>query len=449
MKRPVVLTIAGSDSSGGAGVQQDLKVFTVLGTYGASVITALTAQDTTGVHGMEPVAPGFVRSQLEAVMSDLQPVVIKTGMLANAGIVEAVAAVLARYRGSHTLVIDPVMVSKSGHVLLDDAGVAAMRELLFPLARVITPNIPEAEILAGCTIRGPFGMRAALKRLCALVPRGSVVLKGGHLEGEDPVDLVAGPGGITELAGRRLSGRNTHGTGCTFSAALAAFIALGQDLVRAAGRAKEFVSLAIEAAFPLGSGTGPTDPFSWVEREASRYDVLVQLERAWALLSERPCGALVPEVQLNIGYALPAASTVEDVAAFPGRIVRLGGGVARVAAPAFGASSHVARIILAAMGIDASSRAAMNIRYDEAFIQKARAQGLAVAGFSRSVEPVEVRNREGSTLAWGVTEAIGGSGHVPDVIFDLGDVGKEPMIRVLGRDPLDVVKKAFRISGLE
>ncbi len=448
MKRPITLTIAGSDSGGGAGIQQDLKVFTVLGTFGASVVTALTAQNTLGVHGIEAVNPAFVKKQLEVVLEDLRPTAIKTGMLANAEIVRAVAETLAKYRGLYILIIDPVMVSKSGHRLVDDKGVAAMKDLLFPLAAIITPNIPEAEVLTGLSIGSPKEMRGALEALGKLAPGTSFVLKGGHLAGTDSVDLVLGPDGIVELHGERLSNKHTHGTGCTFSAALTAFVAKGQTLERAVRNSKEFVTQAIKAAWPVGSGIGPMDPFSWTEREMARYQVIQVLEDAWNVLSSRKSRSLVPEVQLNLGYALPLASAIQDVAAFPGRIVGLGEGVARVAGPAFGASSHVARIILTAMSADPAFRSAMNIRYDSVYVQRAREVGLEVCEFSRAKEPEEVKEREGSTLVWGVQHVIEELGRVPDVIFDLGDMGKEPMIRVLGKNPLDVVEKAFKISGL-
>ncbi len=448
MDRPIVLTIAGSDSGGGAGIQQDLKVFTVLGSYGASVITALTAQNTLGVHAIEPVSPSFVRRQLEAVLEDLRPTLVKTGMLANADIVKEVADLLSRCSDT-VLVIDPVMVSKGGQRLLDDNGVAAMKEDLFPLATVITPNIPEAEVLTGMHIRNYADMRKAAEVLKAMVPTSSILIKGGHLEdSRTSPDLLVCHEGVVEFPGERFLNKNTHGTGCTFSAALTAFMSHGFELEEAVRRSKEFVSLAIKAARPLGSGIGPTDPMAVLEKELARYQVLKSLEDALKMLEARPARSLVPEVQLNLGYALPWASSIQDVAAFPGRIVGLGSGVGRVRGPAFGASSHVARIILTSMVKDPQCRSAMNIKYDPSYVSKARDLGFVIAEFSRREEPEKSRNIEGSTLVWGVSWVIEKYGKVPDFIYDLGDLGKEPMIRVLGPDPVVVVEKALKVAGL-
>ncbi len=448
MERPVVLTIAGSDSGGGAGIQQDLKIFTVLGVYGASVITALTAQNTLGVQAVEQVSPEFVRRQLDVIFQDLRPAVAKTGMLLNAGVVKGVADILSR-QADTILVIDPVMVSKNGHRLLDDEGVTALREHLFPLASIITPNIPEAEVLTGMRIRNYDDARSAAIGLKGQLSGAYVLLKGGHLEDrKDSPDILAGPDGVTEIPGKRYLNRNTHGTGCTLSAALTAFISQGLGFEDAARRSKEFVSLAIRAATPLGAGIGPTDPLALLEKNMARYQVLESLEKAWKMLASRPARQLVPEVQINLGYALPWAGSVDEVAAFPGRIVGLDNGVARVSGPAFGASSHVARIILTSMAVDPDYRSAMNIRYDRSYVSRAEELGYVVAEFSRRDEPENFREVEGSTLVWGVNRVIGRLGKIPDFIFDLGDMGKEPMIRVLGPDPVAVVEKSLVVSGL-
>ncbi|MBW2163221.1 MAG: bifunctional hydroxymethylpyrimidine kinase/phosphomethylpyrimidine kinase [Deltaproteobacteria bacterium] len=443
-----VLTIAGSDSGGGAGLQQDLKVFTVLGSYGSSVVTALTAQNTLGVHAIEPVTPDFVGKQLDAVLEDIRPTAIKTGMLANAAIVEIVADRLGRHINKDTiLVVDPVMVSKNGHRLLEQDAVDVLRTRLLPLADVFTPNIPEAEVLLGRRIQTQEDMRLAAVDFLKLADCPCVILKGGHLHDQNPVDVLAHKEGILEITGTRIPTRHTHGTGCTFSAALLVFLARGLGIENAAQKAKEFVTRAIRGAVPVGKGVGPTNPLSVIEDDIARYPVIEALEKAWLRLLSLHCRSLVPEVQMNLGYALPWASSVQDVAAFPGRIVALGEGVARIRGPAYGVSSHVARIILTAMGHDRGYRSAMNIRYDLGYLKRAQDLGYSMAEFSRKDEPKKVKFREGSTLVWGVKRAIDGSGVVPDIIHDAGDIGKEPIIRVLGHDPLEVVDKALRLAG--
>ena len=253
------LTIAGSDSGGGAGVQADLKTFAALGCYGLSVITALTAQNTREVRGVSPVPPEFVALQLQAVLDDIGVDAVKTGMLHNAEVIAAVADVLRRY-GVQRLVVDPVMVAKSGDRLLQDEAVEAVRRELIPLAAVLTPNLPEAEVLLQRTISNEQEMAAAAEELAALGAR-AVILKGGHFEGEicrDDLYLAAEKRHVL-LDAPRCATRNTHGTGCTFSAAIAAGLAHGLPIEAAAARAKRYLTKAIEqgADFALGAGHGP------------------------------------------------------------------------------------------------------------------------------------------------------------------------------------------------
>ena len=253
------LTIAGSDSGGGAGIQADLKTFAAHGVYGTSAVTALTAQNTLGVSAVHVVPAEIVTAQIEAVVSDFGCDAVKTGMLANAAVVEAVAAAVEALELPN-LVVDPVMVAKSGDRLLDDQAVHTMRSALVRLARVITPNIPEAEALCGMTIRSVADMRAAAERLSSLKP-SAVLLKGGHLEGPDVVDVLFEHGRIVELTGPRVGGRHTHGTGCTFAAAIAAGLARRQTLENAVRAAKEYVAGAMQAGIPLGGGHRPLNHF--------------------------------------------------------------------------------------------------------------------------------------------------------------------------------------------
>jgi hydroxymethylpyrimidine/phosphomethylpyrimidine kinase len=256
---PTALTIAGSDSGAGAGIQADLKTFAAHGVYGTSAITALTAQNTVGVMAIHVVPDDIVGAQIEAVVGDIGCDAVKTGMLANSTIVEAVAAAIESMELPN-LVVDPVMVAKSGDHLLDDEAVHALRWTLLRLARVVTPNIPEAEVLAKMTVRTRDDMREAARRIAMLKP-GAVVIKGGHLPGPEIVDVLLEHGEFTEFAGPRIEGRNTHGTGCTFSAAIAAQLAKGVTLKEAVRLAKEYVAGAMRPGIPLGKGHRPLDHF--------------------------------------------------------------------------------------------------------------------------------------------------------------------------------------------
>jgi hydroxymethylpyrimidine/phosphomethylpyrimidine kinase len=253
------LTIAGSDSGGGAGIQADLKTFAAHGVYGTSAITAVTAQNTIGVTGIVALPPAIITAQIEAVAGDIGADAVKTGMLANAAIVQAVAAAIDSLRLPF-VVVDPVMIAKSGDRLLDDDAVEAMKSDLVGRAFVITPNIPEAEVLAGMTIASPADAREAARRIRALGP-GAVIVKGGHLGGTEVVDLVYDGREFLELRGPRIESRHTHGTGCTFSAAIAANLSLGRSLREAAERAKQYVSHAILHGPAIGHGHGPLDHF--------------------------------------------------------------------------------------------------------------------------------------------------------------------------------------------
>ncbi|WP_223879872.1 bifunctional hydroxymethylpyrimidine kinase/phosphomethylpyrimidine kinase [Paenibacillus spiritus] len=267
---PVALTIAGSDSGGGAGIQADLKTFQELGVYGTSALTAITAQNTLGVQGVLPVAAEQVGMQMDSVAADLPPDAVKTGMLFSGEVIETVAERAVRY-GWKKLVVDPVITAKGGARLLREEALEALRRQLLPLALAVTPNVPEAELLAGFPIRSFADRERAAAAIHSLGSR-FVILKGGHAE-EDrdrAVDLVYDGSGFLRLESPRIATRHTHGTGCTFSAALAAELARGASVPEAAAAAKAFVQAAIEDGLGLGSGHGPTNHFAYKRRMARR-----------------------------------------------------------------------------------------------------------------------------------------------------------------------------------
>ncbi len=263
----VVLTIAGSDSSGGAGIQADLKTFTVLGTYGASVLTALTAQNTFGVSGILAVPPDFIRQQIDAVAGDFAISAVKTGMLNNRETVEAVANALKQHN-LRPLVVDPVIVATSGDTLLAPDALQAMRDVLIPRADILTPNLHEAARLLDQPVANDEAETIAQARSLLGLGCKAVVIKGGHGEGAEAVDVLVDGEAVTRLALPRINTRNTHGTGCTFSAAIAAYLAQGAPLGQAVLDAKRFVHEALQAAagLSLGSGAGPVDVLSYAKK---------------------------------------------------------------------------------------------------------------------------------------------------------------------------------------
>ena len=253
---PIALTIAGSDSSGGAGIQADLKTFAALGVHGASVLTALTAQNTQGVTAIHDVPPGFIAAQIDAVFADLHVGAVKIGMVSRAAAIEVVGAGLARHQAKN-VVLDPVMVATSGAALLATEAIDKLRRDLIPRALVVTPNLPEAAALTGATLaRNEHEMEIQAREILALGAR-TVLIKGGHAEGAESVDLLIGQDGVLRLSAARVSSRNTHGSGCTLSSAIAAGLAKGCPLHDAVRAAKAYVTAAIAAADHLNVGQGP------------------------------------------------------------------------------------------------------------------------------------------------------------------------------------------------
>jgi hydroxymethylpyrimidine/phosphomethylpyrimidine kinase len=261
---PIVLTIAGSDSSAGAGIQADLKAISANGGYGASVITAITAQNTRGVTAAAEVDLDLIRAQADAVFGDLRVAAVKTGMLASAAVIETVAKALRDHQPPY-YVLDPVMISKTGFPLLRPEAISALSELLLPLATLVTPNVHEAQALTGLEVRTPAQAEAAGRKLVAAGAR-AVLVKGGHLEEQRATDILVTRAGGRVFPGEHVDTVHTHGTGCTYSAAIATHLAHGRSLEDAISRAKAYVTEAIRGGLPIGQGIGPTDHFFYLRR---------------------------------------------------------------------------------------------------------------------------------------------------------------------------------------
>ena len=440
MKR--VLTIAGSDSGGGAGIQADIKTITLLGGYAMSVVTALTAQNTKEVRAIHALPPAFIEQQLDTVLSDIGADAAKTGMLFNAPTIEAVADRLSAH-GMKKIVVDPVMVAKGGNTLLVDEARGTLVKCLIPMAMLVTPNIPEAEVLSNKSISTEKDIYEAARIIKAMGPK-YVLIKGGHFEGPAN-DILYDGKDFFEFSRKRVHTPHTHGTGCAYSAAIATYLAMDLEIQQAVERAKDFIHTAIRCAVPLGMGHGPTNVYAPFARDLERYRVLDALQTALVRLQKASIGHLIPEVQSNLGYALPFAETRAHVAAFPGRLVRLGETIVSVRGPAFGASRHMASIILTTMRHDPRYRSAMNLRFSESRVRQCQALGWRVRAFDRTHEPDDVKKREGGSLEWGMETVLSAGTKIPDVIYDRGDIGKEPMIRVLGQTPHEVVDKVLQL----
>jgi len=446
-KIPVALTIAGSDSGGGAGIQADLKTFAALGAHGTVALTAITAQNTEGVYAIQDVDLEVIEKQLDVVIDDIGVDAAKTGMLHRKEVIKLVAEKVSAH--NLPLVVDPVMVSKSGSRLLMEEAEDALRRLLLPVATVVTPNAVEAEALSGIKVRDIKEMEMAARTISEFGPK-AVVVKGGHVDtGNQIVDVLYSDGEFTKFVGARVNTKNTHGTGCAFSAAITVELAKGRSVKEAVKVARELIGVAVDYGLPLGRGHGPVNPTAWLQIPAEKHHVIDNLSKAVELIEANPEVAdLIPEVQSNIAMALPKfyLRGVEDVAAIPGRIVKFKGRPKASGAPEFGASSHLARILLTVMEEDPRIRSLMNIKYSAKIVEACRNLGYTISSFDRREEPKELKEKEGGTLPWGVKLAIKRAGLVPDIIYDLGDVGKEPMIRVFGEDAVEVVNKVVKIA---
>jgi len=447
LKIPTVLTIAGSDSGGGAGIEADLKTFAAIGVHGAVAITAITAQNTTGVFGIHEIPPEMVRLQIEVVHNDIGIDFAKTGMLFSEAIINEVSEVIKKL--GIKVVVDPVMIAKSGAPLLLPEAMNALKEKLIPLAEVVTPNLNEAEALTKIKINTIEDSIKAGKAILDLGPR-AVIVKGGHLKG-DAVDVLCTKEGVIKILGSpRIESITTHGTGCTFSAAMAAYLALGFSIEEAFSEAKKFVTNAIKYGLKIGKGVGPVEPMSNLRIDAERYRVLSKMNDALCLLESAPqLSKLTPECQINLVMALPYpfADSFEMVCGIPGRITNVGGKLRPSSCPAFGASKHLASLILTVMEYDSNVRSAMNVKYSKEVIDSFKKLGWTIGYYDRSKEPEDIKAKEGATIPWGTREAIKSTGKVPDIIYHTGDYGKEPMVVILGKDPVETVLKAIKLAN--
>lgn len=439
----VALSIAGSDSGAGAGIQADLKTFSALGVYGCTAITALTAQNTKKVAQIHEVPADVVEEQVKSVMADLPPAAIKVGMVYSQQVIDAVAKSLKHARVP--VVLDPILAAGTGAKLLQDDALDSFVSRLMPLATLVTPNRMEAEKLSGVRIRSEGDGVEAAKRLKALGAK-NVIVKGGHFDKKTVTDvlLLGHNGKVTEITNPRVDIKESHGSGCNFSAAATAYLARGLALEEACRMANEYVHDAIKNAVMVGKGLPVTNPLSEIYRDAMRHRALAELQAAVdRLVSFEGFYRLIPETQTNFAYALPDATSHFEVAAVRGRIARAGNSAVQVSRVEFGASRHMASAVLAYMSVRPAARAVINIRLDPEILAACKSI-FKVSSYDRSREPRDIKRKEGSTISWGTKAALAKNPGA-EAIYHEGDIGKEPMMTVFGRNPAEV---AYKIEQL-
>lgn len=448
MTLKVALSVAGSDSGAGAGIQADLKTFSALGVYGCTAITAITAQNTEQVAQISEVPTEMVRAQIASVMADSPADGVKIGMVYSRGIIEAVAASLKGRKVP--IVLDPILAAGTGARLLRDDALDAFLSRLLPICLLVTPNRMEAEELSGIKVGSEAGAARAAEKLRSMGAR-NVIIKGGHFgrsaakTAKTVTDvLLDSNGNITKIENPRIDVEESHGSGCNFSAAATAYLARGFGLHEACRMANEYVHMAIKNVVRVGRGLPVTNPLSAIYRDAMRYSVISELQSAVdRLVSLEGFAGLIPETQTNFAYALPCAETHTDVAAVRGRIAKAGESAVQVSRIEFGASRHMASAVLAYMAARPAYRSVINIRFDPALVRVCKSL-FEVSSYDRAKEPKGVKQKEGSTIAWGTKSALARNPRA-EIIYHEGDVGKEPMITLFGRSPADVAGKVEKI----
>ena len=428
--RKKAMTIGGSDPSGSTGIQADLKAFSSVGVHGASIITAITAQSPAGLLASHPLPVEYVGEQLESILADLAPPFSKVALVCNEEIGTFVAKRLSEVETS--VVIDPVMRTPSGEPLVGPDVIGVYRRRLIPMAALATPNLDEATAILGWEVRTLEDAKKASEDLRGLGAK-AVLVTGGHLPGNIAIDVLNT--GKTRLFRAKKLPKMIHGTGAALSALATAFLAKGKDVPDAVQLAKEQVTAYIRQGYDIGEGLNVIDVHAGLFNAAEKYRILQEVRRTARQLETTLRPEIVPEVGTNMAFAAPNASSVEDVCAIDGRILRAGTRIVTVGSVDFGVDVPVAQAVLVANERDHRVRCAMNIKYHLKILEAARQANMWVGTFDPDDAPDEEAQR---IAAWGVGQAIKRQGAVPDIVFDEGGHGYEAQIFIFGNTPKEV-----------
>ena len=431
----IILSIAGSDPSAGAGIQADLKTFSTLGAYGLTVVTAITSQNTRKFFKVKEISSDMIKSQLESVLSDFDINVIKIGMVYSSSVIKAIYSELKEIKAP--IILDPVFESTTGGVLLQKQALPLFKKLLVPLSFVITPNIPEAERLAGIKIRTPKDVRKAAEIIHRMGAK-NIVIKGGHLDGKLVTDFVLEKNKFYTFSGRRIE-RTTHGGGCNFSASLAVSLAKKSNLKDAVKFAKDYSFKSISNSQKVGRGI-------FITKIGKEDDIEKELSDAiFKFTNLKNIFKYIPEVQTNFVFSKPKPRSLDDILGVSGRIVKDGQKLIVAGTLQYGSSRHVGSAVLEMAKKFPSIRSGINIKYDKELIKKAISKNYSVLHYERIKEPSTTKTKEGHTISWGVKNAIKNTTKPADLVFHKGDFGKEPMILIFGANPIQVLGKLAKI----
>ncbi len=431
-----ILSIAGSDPSSGAGIQGDLKTYSALGAYGLTVVTAITSQNTSKFSNVEEISAIAIKDQLESILSDFKIDVIKIGMVYSSSVIQAI---YSKLKGKKIpIVLDPVFESTTGGILLQKDALSDFKRTLVPLAFVITPNIMEAERLSGIRIRTRNDARQAAAKIQQMGAK-NIVIKGGHLNGNTVTDYVLEGSQFYAISGKRIQ-RTYRGGGCSFSASLAVSLAKGRTLRDSVKFAKEFTVESIKNSQKVGKGISIVKASNADKIEKDLADAITDFSNIKNVYK------LIPECQTNFVFSKPNPRSLIDVLGVSGRIVKTGKTVTTAGSLTYGGSKHVASAVLEMTKKFPSIRSALNVKYDTKIIRKGIAKRFSVLSYDRTAEPLKTKTKEGYTISWGMRNAIKNAKRPPDLIFHKGDVGKEPMILLFGKEPKEILAKLAKLT---
>jgi len=431
-----LLSIAGSDPSSGAGIQSDVKTFTTLGTYAFTVITSITSQNTIKFGKVEPISPKMIQNQIDSIFSDFKIDAIKIGMVYDSSTIKSINSKLSKIK--IPIILDPVIKSTTGGILLKKNALNAFRKILLPLAFVVTPNISEASILSGIKIKNKQDLLRCALKIKELGAKNVVIT--GIRSGRGAIsDLVFDGRKNYYISGKIIKQAN-HGSGCNFSSALTVGIARGESLDKAIKFAKRYTYNSIKNAKKIGKGIPITYSISNSDENKKILENAIidfkNLKRVYSV---------IPECQTNFVYAKKKIKSNKDVLGVSGRIVKAGKDIVVAGNLEYGGSKHVGSALVEINKKFPHIRSAVNIKYNSNLINRCRKKSLLVRSYDRSKEPDKIKRKENLSISWGIKQAIKNYKKAPDIIYHKGDFGKEPMIMIFGTNPSKVIEKVIRI----
>ena len=422
-----ILSIGGSDPSSGAGIQSDIKTFSNYDVYGFTVITAITSQNTKKVASIEPVSSKSLKTQLDSILSDFQIDAVKIGMVYDSKTIKTIHSKLKNLK--IPIIVDPIIKSTTGAILLKKNAIVDYKKMIVPLADVITPNKYEAKVLSGISTPCKAARKIQAMGVKCVIITGATTSKGKIS------DLILEENREYTISGKKIPITN-HGSGCNYSASIAVSLAKGNTINSAVKTAKDYVYQSIKNSKKLGKGVRITDrPISNGKKElGDSINQFTQMKNIYKM---------IPECQSNFVFAKKNPKSVKDVLGVSGRIVKSGKDIITAGEIIYGGARHVGSAVIEANKKFPEIRSCLNVKYDTKIISKAKKSGFTVLSYDRSKEPRTIKQKEYSSIAWGVSTSVGKK--KPDIIFHKGDMGKEPMILIFGKTPNDVIKKVSKL----